>query len=359
EVGDKSIGLVGVTLGSVEGCEVGDPRAALEAGAAALQGSVDVILGLIPASSDQELSRLIGSDPLPLQLAVDARGKLPVAGADRRGGALFVGAGSRGKALGVMRLGLESPRSPWVVEGMKDKLEERRARMQDRRATAEESAARASDEAVRKRFEGQIASYDKQIQKLEAAIASAGTARGNTLRLEQIQLDRTIRDHAATQELVDAAKEAITTSGGSDPRRFVPRIVEAGPYAGGAACVACHKEEHSQWSRTGHARAWNALVAEERALDNECWSCHVTGAGQRGGPTAPASAGGFRDVQCEACHGPGRAHVAAPEQSKPVRDPAIEVCTRCHDGERDGGRFDPAAYRAKVVHTPGAEAGEP
>ena len=66
------------------------------------------------------------------------------------------------------------------------------------------------------------------------------------------------------------------------------------------------------------------------------------------GAGAPAS--GLAHVGCEACHGPGRAHAAAPTQVHPTRSPALETCTSCHDGVRDEGRFDPAAYLARVGH---------
>jgi hypothetical protein len=206
-------------------------------------------------------------------------------------------------------------------------------------------------ESLRKQqvaYEAQAAKLRAQLEALEHADLS------NRIVLEPIELDDSLSDHVSTQKLVEAAKERITGLAPFDPATFVPRIVQdtASPYAGGEACVGCHREQHAQWSTTGHARAWQGLVQDNRALDGDCWSCHVTGGGAEGGPTHPADSGGYRDVQCEACHGPGRAHMAAPEdKALIVRDPPQETCVRCHDGDKDGGRFDFGAYRPKVVHT--------
>ncbi|MEO0606474.1 MAG: multiheme c-type cytochrome, partial [Myxococcota bacterium] len=81
--------------------------------------------------------------------------------------------------------------------------------------------------------------------------------------------------------------------------------------------------------------------------------CHVTGAHRRGGPSAPKGTGSYRDVQCEACHGPSRAHAERPDDAslRPVRSPDEATCRTCHDGEQDGGRFDLATYLPQVVHT--------
>jgi len=65
-----------------------------------------------------------------------------------------------------------------------------------------------------------------------------------------------------------------------------------------------------------------------------CFECHSTGpVGTRtDGALEPLQAG----VQCEACHGPGSAHVAAPERIKPANPGRMsatalnENCGRCH-----------------------------
>ena len=47
---------------------------------------------------------------------------------------------------------------------------------------------------------------------------------------------------------------------------------------------------------------------------------------------------------------PPALHSGAPADHPMPAEVAPEVCTSCHDGDRDGGRFDPAVYRPKVLH---------
>ncbi len=35
-----------------------------------------------------------------------------------------------------------------------------------------------------------------------------------------------------------------------------------------------------------------------------------------------------------------------------IRTPPVSTCTGCHDGQKDEGRFEEAAYWARVVHAP-------
>ena len=67
--------------------------------------------------------------------------------------------------------------------------------------------------------------------------------------------------------------------------------------------------------------------------------------------TVPGGAvAGLEAVGCEACHGPGKAHVAKPPTVEMIAKPDVSVCVDCHDGKQDGGRFDHATYLPKVTH---------
>jgi len=76
----------------------------------------------------------------------------------------------------------------------------------------------------------------------------------------------------------------------------------------------------------------------------------VTGAEHPKGPKHPIQAAGLENVGCESCHGPGAAHVKTAGKVKPVRRPAEDVCTACHDGVKDEGRFEPVKYFKRVEH---------
>jgi hypothetical protein len=104
-------------------------------------------------------------------------------------------------------------------------------------------------------------------------------------------------------------------------------------YVWEAGCKDCHENLHEAWRSTKHATAINRLSASER--QRECIGCHVTGADrliEAQGMAVNAN------VQCESCHGPGRAHVEATKgggagKGNIVRKPASETCERCHNAK--------------------------
>jgi hypothetical protein len=61
-----------------------------------------------------------------------------------------------------------------------------------------------------------------------------------------------------------------------------------------------------------------------------CFRCHTTGAQQSSNTFAEPG------VRCEACHGPGSLHAAAPTRSSMVVDNSAELCGRCHSRANGG-----------------------
>jgi hypothetical protein len=120
------------------------------------------------------------------------------------------------------------------------------------------------------------------------------------------------------------------------------------PYVGADACKACHAPYVAAWADTKHARAFGRLGAADRE-GGQCVRCHVTGspdtiAAEGAQPSLPG-------VQCEACHGPGRAHIDAAQSgaAKPggtVARPPEATCTRCHN--RESPHYKPFFYSAMV-----------
>jgi len=111
-----------------------------------------------------------------------------------------------------------------------------------------------------------------------------------------------------------------------------PPPVDLGPYIGSDACESCHAPQHTAWADTKHARALARLGASDKE-GGQCIRCHVTGT-----PEMIAEDGAnprLPNVQCEACHGPGRAHVEAAQAGNPASArtaPVVEeTCTRCHN----------------------------
>ena len=62
------------------------------------------------------------------------------------------------------------------------------------------------------------------------------------------------------------------------------------------------------WSKTKHAKAIDRFGRDERKAGNPCIGCHITGSKD---PVEIEGQLVNANVQCESCHGPGKAHVEA------------------------------------------------
>jgi hypothetical protein len=129
-------------------------------------------------------------------------------------------------------------------------------------------------------------------------------------------------------------------------------------YVGMDKCVSCHKQSVALWRTTVHAHAWKTLVDVGKQADYKCVGCHVTGYREVGG-TSLGHTQRLENIQCEACHGPGSAHVAAKGLEDP---PAVErqtrpaTCTGCHN-EHHSDTFSYEPYLRDILgpgHAPAA-----
>lgn len=179
-------------------------------------------------------------------------------------------------------------------------------------------------------------------------------------------------------------------------------------FVGDTQCFTCHQAEWAVWSKSKHAHAYDALakIAKHpvgRNYDGECIICHTVGYEYQTGYLNEKKTPNLKNVQCEACHGPGSLHVAEevanaskaarqqshkhalvlspwkidgkgmmPAASKleemlKEKDPAkrqgmmseaenraylsvFRTCFHCHDTDNDP-KFDLTAYWPNVVHT--------
>ena len=151
---------------------------------------------------------------------------------------------------------------------------------------------------------------------------------------------------AAPQAASAAAKSAADTA-----------KVQKHAYAGLTKCKMCHLPYFKAWSATRHANAFAALDSTKKQnQDPKCVKCHVTGFDKGGYTMGKPAAVDFKNVQCEACHGPGADYMKVmkdPAKSKAAGliIPTQEVCVGCHSKESPTFKgFDYATYVAKGVH---------
>jgi hypothetical protein len=108
----------------------------------------------------------------------------------------------------------------------------------------------------------------------------------------------------------------------ASPREFI----------GSESCKECHLAAWKKWKGQPHSHALATLVKKGSEFDPDCLPCHTVafnrGSGYRSAQRTPELA----DVGCEACHGPGAAHVRT--QSKL---PSPVACISCHEPSRSPG----------------------
>ncbi len=118
-------------------------------------------------------------------------------------------------------------------------------------------------------------------------------------------------------------------------------------YTGDGACASCHPTVHAAWRTVEDPHFRSMDRVRDRRLDRapQCLPCHTTAAGFPGGHATPGDA--MARVSCEACHGPGVAHVES-GGSTPLRA-ASSSCTACHTPEMSPAFDFPSAWE-RVNH---------
>ena len=124
----------------------------------------------------------------------------------------------------------------------------------------------------------------------------------------------------------------------------------AGDFAGVAVCAGCHGVIAQGWEKTRHAHAYSSLVERGQQLDRECIGCHSAGWRHPGGFSDPRAVGLLKNVQCESCHGPGKAHAAKGDKDLIDRGEAkAEFCQRCHQEDLETG-FSESTHLPRIKH---------
>ena len=101
---------------------------------------------------------------------------------------------------------------------------------------------------------------------------------------------------------------------------------EPAGYTGSNNCQPCHEEQYNSWKSSKHA----AEFKPEQKDKQTCNACHITVTG------VPNQSTMENNVGCEACHGPGEAHISGGgDKTKIVSDNSADICGRCHNSNKN------------------------
>jgi 2',3'-cyclic-nucleotide 2'-phosphodiesterase (5'-nucleotidase family) len=316
-VGGLTVGVVGLLSPSLCPKEL---KASSPASAAreqiAWMGKVDLLVALAhqPPEEDDELARQV-----PFDLLIAAHGGVPVVASQIDGHTLRVRNGNSARFIGRIDLDLGKPGT---------------------------TGSFADGNALLRTW---LASGDWQKTPGPFVAATPGDARRFAAALvpleEGLPLDTAVAARiAAYRAQADARERARLATGGA-----AAASVDNSAYAGDTRCATCHAQAYEAWKGSLHAAAYETLVRAGHSLDTSCVGCHTTGYGRPGGFEHPAQVGFLKEVQCEVCHGPGKAHVVDPRSARLSVSSGEQACRGCHSTERSPA-FNYASYLARIAH---------
>ncbi len=105
-------------------------------------------------------------------------------------------------------------------------------------------------------------------------------------------------------------------------------------YVEGKKCKTCHIKVFNAQAETAHAKSFENLVDAGEATNAECLPCHTTGYGKTGGFVDAESTEDLAGTTCQACHGPGSAHIekglSKEQRREAIQKTPKDACTKCH-----------------------------
>lgn len=123
------------------------------------------------------------------------------------------------------------------------------------------------------------------------------------------------------------------------------------PFVGEEACQDCHQQAHDTWRETPHSNAFAKLEEVNKAFDPACIKCHTVGFEREGGFIDTDATPHLMNVQCENCHGAGRAH-AESAGFEPLANQGWrpqQMCAQCHV-QKHSPAFDFKTYWPRIKH---------
>jgi hypothetical protein len=186
--------------------------------------------------------------------------------------------------------------------------------------------------------------YQKVVMSEEFETSAANEAGNPMLKLLQDYSD-TVRDNDYLSEMAKRKKVHAVQAQNKNAQ-----------YIGDTQCFTCHQSEWAVWSKSKHAHAYEALakIAKHpvgRNFDGECIICHTVGYEYQTGYLNEKKTPNLKNVQCEACHGPGSPHVAeeAGNAGKSARQQSHKFAAALSPWKIEGKGMMPSAVKLEAM----------
>lgn len=311
----------------------------------------EVIVGLLHLGQARAVEVLSALPPGTIDFAVVAH--------DRQAGPLQVIAGGktalmlageRGKYLMAVTLELKPGVTLWLDEGAVAAQTQQIEAIEARLLAYQREDAGTADPGDRATTVARLA---RRAEELKAELTALDHRSRRGIRGEVLEVQPELAEDPKTLERYRRyqAQLAVVNTGEAPPNRAEVN------YVGSAACKGCHEAAYTQWSTTGHAKAWATMERTRQTANLDCVPCHVTGFDRPGGLAQLVSLAPFINVGCESCHGPGSAHVfnakVPMDYGKGVPE---KVCAECHRAQADQKPF---TYEERIPKVLGPGHGRP
>jgi 2',3'-cyclic-nucleotide 2'-phosphodiesterase (5'-nucleotidase family) len=262
---------------------------------------------------------------------------------------------AQGKSVGILEVHWNAQSKRWEETGSETLLTDKKNEM-DRlgwqinryRRQGEPTQAFKEQPQVLEAYNDMLArrkTLEEEVVRLTAEqnARDANRSRFSSYSFHFEAMRKDLPDNPAVRAIVDATTSEVNRIGKAAVKARISegtaqQQTGSGAYVGSTACTSCHAPQFAKWRGTQHATAYDTLEAKEQQFNVQCLPCHITGPAAQTGQEMLALAHDLRQVGCESCHGPGRAHTLQPGVAK-AGQPTMATCLHCHKGEHDD-RFE-------------------
>lgn len=268
-------------------------------------------------------------------------------------GPWFISAGQQGQYLGVLEFSHLDKRLPQTALTIDTSVEEKRQRLEileQRIQLLKQQIALTTAQDKLTFLTMRLERAQQEENEIKSERPAAPQSQEPSFTFRAIPIKRDITPDPSIQAQTQAYEKKIPELTKQCESTIECPSLKAGEpsFIGAESCKSCHAAAYNVWKaaivskkmkstsgqlelrQVGHSKAWATLLDVHKDQDRSCIGCHSIGFMQPGGYCKTNDVGMFKNVQCEACHGPGSLH-AQTGKKEHIRGKVTEqVCRECH-----------------------------